>query len=57
MENIVNAFNDISDNELSQINDPFQIIYEQFEIKKVLKYFQQIKLIKKSIQCQMIRQE
>ena len=52
MEDLVNAFNsekDINENELNQNNDPLQIKYEQFENKKVINYFQQIKLIKQSI--------
>ena len=56
MEDLVNAFNsekDINENELNKNNDPLQINYEQFEIKKVINYFQQIKLIKRSIQCQI----
>ena len=52
MEELVNAFNseeNINENELNQNNDPLQIKYEQFENKKVINYFQQIKLIKQSI--------
>ena len=45
MEDVVNAFNqeeDINDNELIQSYDPLQINYENYEILKVIKYFQQI---------------
>ena len=46
MEDVVNAFNseeNRNDNELIQSNDLLQINYENYEILKVIKYFQQIK--------------
>ena len=56
MEDNVNAFDseeDINIEEMNRNNDPLQIKYEEFKILKIIKYFQQIKLIKQYIQCQI----
>ena len=60
MEDIDNSFNseeDILDKQLMQNLDPFAIKTEDYQILKIIKYYQELKQLKQQVICHICYKE